>query len=629
MDRSWMKAYRLSPEYERGVMEFLQFAEENLPPPQSNVGENLPPLFLCPCVFCANQVPKLNKEEIKCHLICDGICQNYTQWIWHGEVVARPSVSQRENVSVDMDDRLEDMMRDIGEDSFKRAHVYDTLCDDKDKPLYPGCTNFTRFIERYIADTLQKKLLSFVQTICQKWMLGVPKSRHDGRCDGAGTQGLNVKSMNIEVVLQAHLYILNNTDEVQPYLSAHKSIIKKKNAKMNENWLLKEHNKSFSEWFKERVANDGSDSNTIKWLSYGPKCNVTTWSAYDINKTSFYTKSKDVRSTMQNSGVMIVAESMHFSSSKDKNPVMASTPYYGVIEEIWEVDYVVFKVPLFKCKWVDINSGVRIDELGFTLLLQTIPSKPSTQPRIKIDYQNQLGEKFILWNQTQNRSRREIYCQNRSQKRNHVSLCASSTTRTASLVFNFRYLYDKLIGPRGLTHKISFLSPHVSYSDIQGNDIASRLMETKVLKDEKIILAPYNIGIHWVLFVINPNAEDIYFLDPLGGEPSDHGSIKTKFENAIQIYRAWCENKISKSKKDKIKWHKIKCPRQTNTIDCGYFIMRFMKEVIMEYPNKIPDNYFHRHRHSTYSKEKLDEVKEEWATYMVEDVINDAKRRPK
>jgi hypothetical protein len=28
----------------------------------------------------------------------------------------------------------------------------------------------------------------------------------------------------------------------------------------------------------------------------------------------------------------------------------------------------VFKVPLFKCKWVDINSGVRIDELGFTLV---------------------------------------------------------------------------------------------------------------------------------------------------------------------------------------------------------------------------------------------------------------------
>ncbi|WJX57197.1 hypothetical protein P8452_42781 [Trifolium repens] len=190
-----------------------------------------------------------------------------------------------------------------------------------------------------------------------------------------------------------------------------------------------------------------------------------------------------------------------------------------------------------------------------------------------------------------------LHLENIKEVVDHDWLSASVITLYA------RYLYDKLIRPRGLTYKISFLSPHVSYSDIQGNDIASRLMETKVLKDEKIILAPYNIGINWVLFVINPNAEDIYFLDPLGGEPSDHGN--------------------------KIKWHKIKCPRQRNTIDCGYFIMRFMKEVIMEYPNKIPDNYFHRHRHSTYSKEKLDEVKEEWATYMVEDVINDAKRRQK
>ncbi|CAJ2652050.1 unnamed protein product [Trifolium pratense] len=128
----------------------------------------------------------------------------------------------------------------------------------------------------------------------------------------------------------------------------------------------------------------------------------------------------------------------------------------------------------------------------------------------------------------------------------------------SAVIVYARYLYDKLIGPRGLKYKISFLSPHVSFDDIQGKDIARVLMKTKVLKDEKIILAPYNVGIHWVLFVINPDAEVIYFLDPLGGEPSDHGSIKTKFENAIQIYRAWCENKISKSKKDKIKWNKIK-----------------------------------------------------------------------
>ncbi|MCI13979.1 ubiquitin-like-specific protease, partial [Trifolium medium] len=93
-----------------------------------------------------------------------------------------------------------------------------------------------------------------------------------------------------------------------------------------------------------------------------------------------------------------------------------------------------------------------------------------------------------------------------------------------------RYLYDKFIGPHGLTFKISFLSPHVSIPDVEGIEIAKIMMKTKVLKDDKIILAPYNLGIHWILFVINPDAEDIYFLDPLGSEPSDHGGLKRKFE---------------------------------------------------------------------------------------------------
>ena len=75
------------------------------------------------------------------HLICVGICQSYTKWIWHGEVVAMSNVSQRDDVCVEMDDRLEDMMRDIGQDSFKRAHVYDTLCSDKDKPCTRDANN--------------------------------------------------------------------------------------------------------------------------------------------------------------------------------------------------------------------------------------------------------------------------------------------------------------------------------------------------------------------------------------------------------------------------------------------------------------------------------------------------------
>ena len=77
---------------------------------------------------------------------------------------------------------------------------------------------------------------------------------------------------------------------------------------------------------------------------------MVCWSGYDINGYSFYTKAQDEKSTMQNSGVTIVAESIHFSSSKDKNPVKATMPYFGVIEDIWDVDYTKFRVPIFKCQ---------------------------------------------------------------------------------------------------------------------------------------------------------------------------------------------------------------------------------------------------------------------------------------
>ena len=56
----------------------------------------------------------MQKKEIMDHLIYVGICQSYTEWIWHSEVVANSNVSQRDNVSVDMDYHLEEMMRDIG-----------------------------------------------------------------------------------------------------------------------------------------------------------------------------------------------------------------------------------------------------------------------------------------------------------------------------------------------------------------------------------------------------------------------------------------------------------------------------------------------------------------------------------
>lgn len=71
---------------------------------------------------------------------------------------------------------------------------------------------------------------------------------------------------------------------------------------------------------------------------------------------------------VQNSGVSLVAKTMQLSSAKDRNPIVSDMVFYGVIDEIWELDYHLYRIPVFKCSWVDNNGGIKVDEHGFTLV---------------------------------------------------------------------------------------------------------------------------------------------------------------------------------------------------------------------------------------------------------------------
>ena len=132
--------------------------------------------------------------------------------------------------------------------------------------------------------------------------------------------------------------------------------------------VLQEHNRTFINWFRQTILVDDNASRRLRLLAIGPNLNILTWKGYDINNYSFYTKSQDDKSTVQNSGVMIDAHSDHFSRASDNNPIRASMAYYGVITDIWELDYGEFRVFVFKCQWVNGNVGVRQDKMGFTLV---------------------------------------------------------------------------------------------------------------------------------------------------------------------------------------------------------------------------------------------------------------------
>ncbi|RHN64313.1 hypothetical protein MtrunA17_Chr4g0067771 [Medicago truncatula] len=88
----------------------------------------------------------------------------------------------------------------------------------------------------------------------------------------------------------------------------------------------------------------------------------------------------------------------------------------------------------------------------------------------------------------------------------------------------------------------------------------------------------------------------IYYMDSL---PEGHPNIdvvRKKFMNAMCICRSL--NPKLKSKSSIIPWKEIK--------------------IILANQDMIPENYFGDYKRKTYSKDKLVEVEEDWATFMVE-----------
>lgn len=149
----------------------------------------------------------------------------------------------------------------------------------------------------------------------------------------------------------------------------HKESIIAEHPGKGANWIEVEHNRTFIDWFKNYVTNElmqnnGSISDRVKWLSRGPDSFVYSYKCYLINGYTFYTKEHDATSTMQNSGVSITATALH-QSSNDEDPVLASTTYFGRIANIWELDYVGFRVPVFDCLWVNNVGGVHVEDSGF------------------------------------------------------------------------------------------------------------------------------------------------------------------------------------------------------------------------------------------------------------------------
>ncbi|GJS39831.1 transposable element [Tanacetum coccineum] len=83
--------------------------------------------------------------------------------------------------------------------------------------------------------------------------IGIPPDKHvtneneDGKPLSAGKSS----EVSGEVFQKAHLYVIQNTDEIVPYIERHKQVLKTKNPGKRIALLENEHSKSFAKWLRE------------------------------------------------------------------------------------------------------------------------------------------------------------------------------------------------------------------------------------------------------------------------------------------------------------------------------------------------------------------------------------------
>ncbi|KAL6512401.1 hypothetical protein OROHE_020013 [Orobanche hederae] len=100
----------------------------------------------------------------------------------------------------------------------------------------------------------------------------------------------------------------------------------------------------------------------------------------------------------------------------------------------------------------------------------------------------------------------------------------------------------------------------------------------KASQPRHLMMVPYNADSHWVLTIIDPENEKVYYLDPIRRRlPLGSCEWKTVVNSAIGKYSEYMRSTSLKA----IEWKPITgVPHQNDAIQCGYYVMRYMRDIV-------------------------------------------------
>ncbi|XP_021737510.1 uncharacterized protein LOC110704025 [Chenopodium quinoa] len=89
-------------------------------------------------------------------------------------------------------------------------------------------------------------------------------------------------------------------------------------------------------------------------------------------------------------------------------------------------------------------------------------------------------------------------------------------------------------------------------------------------------------------------------------------AIKFAMTNAFRSFKALS----GQSRGSKLTWHLGQCPQQLGGRECGYYVMRYMYE-ILEHHHSSEDLIQDFSRTTPYTEEEINEIRDIWAEYFI------------
>ncbi|XP_042472526.1 uncharacterized protein LOC122055220 [Zingiber officinale] len=158
-----------------------------------------------------------------------------------------------------------------------------------------------------------------------------------------------------------------------PIESEHRQILNLSHSGLPPHQIERMHSESFASWFAKHIedtnlSQDEPISNHLKSLARGPNFIGIRYEKFISNGFRFHTKEVERKRKTQNCGVIVRATTSSYSSIRDQNPISSELDYYGILQNVIELDYEGGrKVILFECDWVSKGKRLKLDEDGFML----------------------------------------------------------------------------------------------------------------------------------------------------------------------------------------------------------------------------------------------------------------------